>query len=112
MFNTRLPRGLGWLNSLELPAHERLILDSQLRQLKGIEVELEALGEQLQNAARNELLVGDGLGLLVIVALILLAWDLRRHSNLSFVGAALVGSVAGVTSVAASLVALVVLAGY
>jgi hypothetical protein len=47
-------KGLAWLKALELPAHERLILDSQLRQLKTIEEELEALDQWLQTAARRE----------------------------------------------------------
>lgn len=47
-------KGLAWLHSVELPAHERLMLDSQLRQLVMIEQELKTLDDQSAAAAPSK----------------------------------------------------------
>ena len=39
--------GLAWLKDLELPAHERVVLDSQLRQLESVKQEIELLDQHL-----------------------------------------------------------------
>ena len=43
--------GLNWLKSIELPPHERLVLDSELRQLVSVERERIMLDEQLAQFA-------------------------------------------------------------
>jgi transposase len=43
-------KGVAWLHSVELPAHERLMLDSQLRQLVIVQQELKTLDEQLADS--------------------------------------------------------------
>jgi transposase len=46
--------GLAWLKDLELPAHERVILDSQLRQLASVKLEIELLDQNLEGVAQRE----------------------------------------------------------
>lgn len=90
-------KGLAWLKALELPAHERLILDSQLRQLKTIAEELEALDQCLQDAARLEpqvplLMTIPGANYVVALGLLAALGDITRfkdgHHAASYLGLA------------------------
>ena len=46
--------GLAWLRAIELPPHERVVLDSQLRQLEAVEQEMRLLDQQLVSVAQQE----------------------------------------------------------
>jgi transposase len=79
-------KGLAWLKALELPSHERMILDSQLRQLKTIEEELEALDQCLQDAARLEpqvplLMTVPGVNYVVALGLLAALGDVSRFKD-------------------------------
>jgi len=45
---------MAWLKSVELPPHERVVLDSELRQLAGIQQELATLDKHLAALAKEE----------------------------------------------------------
>jgi transposase len=79
-------KGLAWLHSVELPIHERLVLDSQLRQLVIMEQELKALDEQLAEAARGEpqvplLMTIPGVNYVVALALLAALGDISRFQD-------------------------------
>ena len=46
--------GMAWLKGVQLPLTERLVLDSELRQLEAVEKELTSLDEQLIAIAGDE----------------------------------------------------------
>jgi len=78
--------GPGLAESVELPVHERLILDSQLRQLKAIEEELESLDLCLQDAAREEpqvplLMTIPGVNYVVALGLLAALGDISRFKD-------------------------------
>lgn len=79
-------KSLAWLHSVELPAHERLVLDSQLRQLVIIEQELKTLDEQLAVAARSEpqvplLMTIPGVNYVVALGLLAALGDISRFQD-------------------------------
>jgi transposase len=79
-------KGVAWLHSVELPAHERLVLDSQLRQMVVMEQELKALDEQLAEAARSEpqvplLMTIPGVNYVVALALLAALGDISRFQD-------------------------------
>ncbi len=47
-------KGVAWLKAVELPAHERVVVDSQLRQIAAVEQELAKLDETPATLALNE----------------------------------------------------------
>lgn len=79
-------KGLAWLQAVELPAHERIVLDSQLRQLATIEQELLTLDKQLAQAARREpqvplLMTIPGVNYVVALGLLAALGDVSRFQD-------------------------------
>lgn len=75
--------GIVWLKSLELPAHERVVLDSQLRQLAIAEQEVRTLDEHLVAIARQEpraqlLMTMPGINYVVALGLLAALGDVTR----------------------------------
>jgi transposase len=78
--------GLAWLNSLPLPAHERLFLESELRQLEGVEPEVQRIDEQLLGIARQEprvqlLMTLPGVNSVVALGLLAALGDIARFRD-------------------------------
>ena len=78
--------GIAWLKSLELPAHERVVLDSQLRQLVFAEQEVKTLDEQLVAMARQEpraqlLMTMPGVNYVVALGLLAALGDVSRFCD-------------------------------
>lgn len=78
--------GLAWLKSLTLPAHERLVIDSELRQLEAVEGEVECIDEQLRAIAQQEprvrlLLTLPGVNYVVALGLLAALGDASRFRD-------------------------------
>jgi transposase len=78
--------GMSWLTSVELPATQRLVLDSELRQLARIENELAALDRELVARARNEprvqlLMTLPGIDYVVGLGLLAALGDITRFRD-------------------------------
>jgi transposase len=76
-------KGLAWLKAVELPAHERVVVDSQLRQLAAVEQELAKLDESLAALARSEprvplLMTLPGVNYVVAIGLLAALGDISR----------------------------------
>lgn len=79
-------KGLAWLKEVELPAHERTVVDSQLRQLAAVEQELTTLDESLATLARNEprvplLMTIPGVNYVVAIGLLAALGDISRFRD-------------------------------
>jgi len=79
-------KGLQWLTSLELSATDRLILDSNLRQLEQVEQELEIVDRQLVEIAHNEprvrlLMTLPGVSHVVAVGLLSALGEIERFRD-------------------------------
>ena len=75
-----------WLKAIELPAHERVILDSLLRQLDALEAELLALDKVLAETARQLpqvplLMTISGLNYVVAMGLLAALGDISRFPD-------------------------------
>jgi transposase len=78
--------GLAWLKRIELPPTERLVLDSELRQLDGVESELASLDEQLIAIAGDEprvrlLMTLPGVSHVVAIGLLAALGDVHRFRD-------------------------------
>jgi transposase len=78
--------GLAWLRQVELPAHERLLLDSELRQLQVVEGELGRIDEELAGIARREprvrlLMTLPGVNYVVALGLLAALGDVSRFKD-------------------------------
>lgn len=78
--------GLAWLKTVELPAHERLILESELRQLTAVERERVLLDEHLAIYARHEprvqlLMTIPGVNYVVGLGILSALGDVRRFQD-------------------------------
>lgn len=78
--------GLAWLKGLDLPAGERLVLDSELRQLATVEQEVDQLDEQLTEIARQEprvrlLMTLPGVSYVVALGLLAALGDVTRFQD-------------------------------
>jgi transposase len=78
--------GLAWLKDLELPAHERVVLDSQLRQLASVKQEIELLDQNLESAAQQEpkvhlLMTIPGVDYVVALGLLAALGDIGRFRD-------------------------------
>jgi transposase len=78
--------GLGWLRDLTLPAHERLVLDSELRQLKVVEDEVERADQELAVIAQQEprvrlLMTLPGVNYFVALGLLAALGDVSRFED-------------------------------
>ena len=78
--------GLAWLKQVELPPTERLVLDSELRQLDGVEKELASLDEQLITIAGDEprvrlLMTLPGVSHVVAIGLLAALGDVSRFRD-------------------------------
>lgn len=79
-------RGQEWLAELELKATDRLMLDSQLRQLQQADEELEIVDRELVEIARNEprvqlLMTLPGVSHVVAIGLLAALGDIHRFSD-------------------------------
>lgn len=79
-------QGWAWLTKVPLPAHERFVLDSHLRQLTDTERELKALDEQLAGIARREpkvplLMTMPGVNYTVALAILAALGDITRFAD-------------------------------
>ena len=79
-------KGRAWLKAVELPAHERVILDSLLRQLDALEAELLALDKVLAETARQLpqvplLMTIPGLNYVVAMGLLAALGDISRFPD-------------------------------
>jgi hypothetical protein len=77
---------LAWLKQVELPPTERLVVDSELRQLDGVEQELASLDEQLVAIAGDEsrvrlLMTLPGVSHVVAVGLLAALGDVSRFRD-------------------------------
>jgi transposase len=78
--------GLAWLKSLDLAPVDRLILDSELRQLQQVELELAVLDRELVEIARQEpqvklLMTLPGVNYVVALGLIAALGDIHRFRD-------------------------------
>jgi transposase len=78
--------GMAWLEQLELPTTERLVLDSELRQLAGVEHELGLLDERLVAFAAGEprvrlLMTLPGVNYVVAIGLLAALGDIDRFRD-------------------------------
>jgi transposase len=78
--------GLAWLKSLDLSGPERLILDSELRQLQQVELELVVLDRELVENARREprvklLMTLPGVNYVVALGLLAALGDIHRFRD-------------------------------
>jgi transposase len=78
--------GLAWLREVELPAHERLVLDSELRQLGAVEGEVERADQELAGIARQEprvrlLMTLPGVNYVVALGLLAALGDVSRFQD-------------------------------
>ena len=79
-------RGIAWLQSVELPAYERLMLDSLLRQLAAVADEVQALDARLADCAREEpqvklLMTLPGVNYVVALGLLAAFGDVGRFKD-------------------------------
>ncbi len=79
-------KGLAWLRSVQLPTHERLVLDSLLRQLLIIVQEIKTLDDQLAEVARHEpqvplLMTIPGVNYVVALGLLAALGDISRFQD-------------------------------
>jgi transposase len=79
-------KGIAWLKTSELPSHERLVLDSQMRQLAAIEQESATLDERLASIARQEprvqlLMTVPGINYVVALGLLAALGDITRFPD-------------------------------
>ena len=79
-------QGLAWLKSVELPAYERVVLDSELRQLAGVEQELATLDKHLAGIAKEEpkvqlLMTMPGINYVVALGLLAALGDISRFKD-------------------------------
>lgn len=79
-------RGREWLSELELTRTDRLMLDSQLRQLQQADEELEVVDRELVEIARNEprvqlLMTLPGVSHVVAIGLLAALGDIDRFSD-------------------------------
>jgi len=78
--------GLAWLKEVELPAYERLVLDSELRQLEIVEREVEGVDQELAGIARQEprvrlLMTLPGVNYVVALGLLSALGDIARFKD-------------------------------
>ncbi|MBW3597811.1 MAG: IS110 family transposase [Planctomycetes bacterium] len=78
--------GMAWLRQVETPPTERLVLDSELRQLAAVESELTSLDEQLIAIAGNEprvrlLMTLPGVSHVVAIGLLAALGDIHRFRD-------------------------------
>jgi transposase len=78
--------GLVWLKDLGLPAHERLVLDSELRQLEAVEGEVTRVDEELAGIAQEEprvrlLMTLPGVSYVVALGLLAALGDVARFHD-------------------------------
>ena len=77
---------MAWLEALELPAHARLVRDSELRQLDAVDAELAAIDAELAEAARDEtrvrlLMTIPGVNYVVALGLLAALGDISRFRD-------------------------------
>ena len=78
--------GIAWLKQVDVPATERLLLDCELRQLEGVERELESLDERLLGIAVDEprvrlLMTLPGVSHVVAIGLLAALDDVKRFRD-------------------------------
>jgi hypothetical protein len=78
--------GMTWLGRLELSAHERLVLDSELRQLRAVEEEVTQADAWLEEVARQEprvrlLMTLPGVNYFVALGLLAALGDVARFPD-------------------------------
>jgi transposase len=78
--------GMAWLGGLELPAYERLVLDSEPRQLRAVEVEVARTDARLAEVARQEprvrlLMTLPGVNYVVALGLLAALGDVSRFPD-------------------------------
>jgi len=78
--------GIAWLRSVELPPHERLVLDSELRQLAACQQELTLLDVELAAVAQREprvqlLMTMPGINYVVALAILGALGDIHRFQD-------------------------------
>jgi transposase len=78
--------GLAWLQEVELPAHERLVLDSELRQLEAVAEEVGRADQELAGIARQEprvrlLMTLPGVNYVVALGLLAALGDVSRFQD-------------------------------
>src|SRR5262249_17768670 len=78
--------GLAWLQEVKLPAHERLVLDSELRQLEAVEGEVERIDQELAGIAQQEprgrlVMTLPGVNYVVALGLLAALGDVRRFPD-------------------------------
>jgi transposase len=78
--------GLAWLQKVELPAHERLVLDSELRQLEAVEGEVDRADQELARIAQQEprvrlLMTLPGVNYVVALGLLAALGDVSRFPD-------------------------------
>lgn len=78
--------GLDWLREVALPAHERLVLDSELRQLEAIENEVTRADRELAGIAQQEprvrlLMTLPGVNYVVALGLLAALGDVSRFRD-------------------------------
>jgi transposase len=84
--------GMAWLQELVIPAHERLVLDSELRQLGTVEQEIDRIDTQLSAIACQEprvrlLMTLPGVNYVVALGLLSALGDVSRFADGAHVAA-------------------------
>jgi hypothetical protein len=77
---------MAWLNRVELPANERLVLDSEIRQLQRVEQEIDLLDERLITIAGDDprvrlLMTLPGVSYVVAIGLLAALGDIQRFRD-------------------------------